>query len=76
VGVLQFGGGPDLVEKAFRPKRGCQLGVKQLERHRPVMPEIVSQVHRGHAPTSEFALDAVAVGQSVLETGDGIAHGL
>ena len=53
---------PDLADEALGPHGLGQLGVEDFERHRSVMPEVVGEVHRGHAPATELALDAVAIG--------------
>ena len=63
VGVLQAGAEADLAQETIGPHRMGQLGAENLERHRSVMPEVVGEVHRGHAPATELALDAVAVRQ-------------
>jgi serine/threonine protein kinase len=53
---------------------GGQLRVDHLQRDQALLPEVLCQVDRGHAPASELALDAVTVGQSVLQAGCGIAQ--
>ena len=74
VGVLQPGGEADLALEPVRPERGGQLGVEHLERHRPVVPEVLGEVDGGHAPAAELALDRVAVPQSRAEIRQGIRH--
>ena len=44
-----------------------QLGPKGLERDQPVVPEVLCEVHDGHAAPAELALDPVSVAQYVLE---------
>ena len=44
-------------DEALRPDPGGDLGAKHLDRHRALMPEITSQVNRGHAPAPELPLD-------------------
>ena len=55
------------------PSVGGQLRVEHLERHRPVVLEIPSEIHRRHAAAAELALDHVAVcqcgGELALEIG-------
>ena len=46
------------------PSDGGELGVEHLERDRPVVLEVAREVHRGHAPAAELALDRVAVAQT------------
>ena len=74
VRVLQPGGEADLALEALRPQRGGQLGVEHLERHRPVVPEVVGEVDDGHAPAAELALDRVAIPQSRAEIRQRIRH--
>ena len=69
--MLQPGGDPDLLEEAVRAERGDQLAAEDLERDRPVVPEILRQPHRRHPAPAELALDAVAVGQGSGEEVDG-----
>jgi hypothetical protein len=51
----------DLPEEPLGPERVGQVRVEDFERDRPVMPEIVSQVHRSHPAPAELTLDAVVV---------------
>ena len=67
VRVLQAGGGPDLALEALRTERGSQLGMQHLQRDRAVVPEIVGEIHRGHATPPQLALEPVPVGQAALE---------
>ena len=63
VGVLQVGGGPDLLEEPFRANDHGELGLQHLERDLPVVAEVLRQIHRGHAALAQLPLDPVAVGQ-------------
>ena len=65
--MLQVGRDLDFVQKALRAERRRDLRLEHLERDLPVVPEIVSQVHRGHAALAECSLDMVAVGQCSLQ---------
>ena len=60
--AVQASGQPDLTEEALRPERGGELGVKYLERHWPVVLEIVREMDRGHAAAPEHTLERVSVG--------------
>jgi hypothetical protein len=53
---------PDLVEKPLGSRRSETL-IEDLHRHRPVVPRVVSQVHRGHPAATQFADDGVPSGQ-------------
>jgi hypothetical protein len=68
--MLESRSDPDLPLETFRSKAGGELGVQHLERDRAVVPEIVGEKHRGHAPAAELALDAVVVGQGGLKSVD------
>jgi hypothetical protein len=46
-------------------EREAQLGVKQLQRHRPLVLEILRQVDRSHAAAAELALERVLVTERV-----------
>jgi hypothetical protein len=63
VGVVEPGGKMDFAEKALRAQARGELGVRDLERQRPRVLEILHQVHRGHATTAELVLKPVAMGQ-------------
>ena len=62
--MLEPGGDLDFAEEALRPQRLGQGGMQHLERHRARVREILGQVHRGHAPAAQLALQPVAVRQS------------
>ena len=72
--MLQPGGDPDLAEEPLGSERGGELGAQHLERHGPIVPEVVGEVDRGHAAAAELALDAVAIGQGVGKSGVECAH--
>jgi hypothetical protein len=67
--MLQAGCEPDLPQKALGAERLRELGAEYLERHRPIVPDIVSQVHRGHTAAPELPLEAIAVAQSLHQVG-------
>ena len=64
----------DLPQKTLRAERCCEVGSEDLDRHLTVVLEVLGQVDRGHAATTDLALDLVAVGQGGAETVD-IGHG-
>ena len=74
VRVLQAGGGLDLALEAVGAERLGQLGMEHLERDRPLVPEVVGQKDRGHAPAPEFALEAVAISEGSGELSREIGH--
>ena len=59
--MLEPGGEPDLAQEPLGAERGGELGVQHLERDRPVVPEVLREVDRGHAAAAELALERVAV---------------
>ena len=61
---------PDLPLETLGTERRGQLRVEHLERHRPVMLEIPSEIHRRHAASAELALDHVAVCQRCAVLGE------
>jgi hypothetical protein len=61
VGVLELGGEADLPEEALGAEDGRKVGPEHLHRNLPVMLEVTSEVHRGHATMTELSLDAVAI---------------
>ena len=67
MGVLEPGGGGDLAAEAVGAHRHGERGPEHLERHGPLVLEVLRQVDRGHAAASELALEGVAAAQSVLE---------
>ena len=58
--VLQVGRRLDLSQKPFRADDCGQLGLQDLERDLSLMPEIISEINRGHPALTELALDLVA----------------
>ena len=74
MGVLKVGGRSDLPQEPLGPDDGGELGAKHLERHLAVVAEVVGQVHVGHSPRAEGALDAIALGQRDGECREWIGH--
>ena len=72
--MLEPRGDADLAQEALGPERVSQLGMQDLERHRPVVPEVPGEIDRGHAAAAELALDHVAVGQRGLEAGSDLGQ--
>jgi hypothetical protein len=67
VRVLEPGGELDLAKEALGAEGGSELGVKNLQSNRAVVPEIVGEKYRGHAATAKLPLDTVAISQAALE---------
>ena len=57
----------DLTLETLGPHGRCQLGTQHLQRDPAVVPEIVGEIHRGHATLPQFALEPVSVCQAALE---------
>ena len=65
----------DLTQKALGSESRCEVGPQDLDRHLAVMPHVVGQVHRGHPPRTQLALDYVAALQGGVQAGNGVGHG-
>jgi hypothetical protein len=50
------------------------MGVKNLQCDRAVVPKVLGQIDRGHAAPAQLTHEAVAVGESGLETLLGVGH--
>ncbi len=72
--MLEAGGELDLALEPLGAERCGQLGMEQLQGDRPIMANIVGQVDGGHATAPQFALEAVAIGQTALELLAEICH--
>ena len=67
VRVLQVGGDLNFLEEPLRAERRREIRLEHLERDISVVPQVVSDIHRGHAALAELPLDAVAVGECGLQ---------
>ena len=65
--MIEPGSEPDLSDKPLGTQRVRQLGMEDLQGDGAVMPEIASEIDRGHAATAELALEHVAVPKRVGE---------
>ncbi len=74
VGVLEPRSCPDLRKKAVAAQRGTQVGVQHLDGDIAFVADVVREVDRGHAALTEFALDAVAIGQRGGEACESLSH--
>jgi hypothetical protein len=63
VGVLQPGGEADLAEEALGTQAGGDLRAEHLEGNRPIVLEVLRQVHSGHSTATELTFDSVAISQ-------------
>ena len=59
--MIEPGGDLDLALEPLWTQRVRELGVKDLQRDRPIVLEIAREIHGSHAPAPELALNAVAV---------------
>ena len=75
VGMLEVGRDVDFGEESPRGARGHQYGTQDLDRHRPVVPEVAREVDRGHAAGAELALDVITASQSGPDPREHIGHG-
>jgi len=65
----------DFMGEPVGSHRRGELGAEDLQRDLAVMLEVVGQIHRGHAPDPDFALDAVAPAQRGSKTIQDVGHG-
>ena len=63
VRVLQVGRRANLGEKALGTERGGEIRVQHLDCDIAIVLEIVREIHGGHAADTEFAVNAIAVGE-------------
>jgi hypothetical protein len=75
VRVLEVGGDPDLAEEALVAEHGGELGMQDLEGDGAVVLQVARQEDGGHAAAAELAVEAVAVGQVGLESGEQVGQG-
>ena len=59
----------DLAQEALGAEGGAEVGVEDLDGDGAVVPEVVRQVHPGHAASSQLSVEAVAAGEAGLECG-------
>ena len=74
MGVLEVGGELDLGQEALRADHCRELGAKHLERHPPIVPEVLGQVHRRHPARADLAVETVAVGKRGLKPAEQLRH--
>jgi hypothetical protein len=67
VGMLEPGSEVDLPLEPLGTEGGGQLGEKNLEGNRAVMPDVIGEIDDGHAATTELALDGVATAKCVAQ---------
>ena len=65
----------DLAQKALVTEGRGQLGPQHLEGDPAVVPDVVREVHRRHAPGADLALDRVAAGQGRRQGARHVIHG-
>ena len=65
--VLQICSDFDFLQEALRAESFCELWFENLEGNLPVVPQILSEVDRGHAAFAERPLDEIAAGECVIQ---------
>src|SRR5215218_2250779 len=75
MGMLQAGRELDLAQESFGAECLGHFRMEHLECHRPVVAEVVGEIHHCHSTAAELALDAVLAlerslkaTQSILQT--------
>ena len=71
VGVLERGGGLDLLDEPVGTEHRGQLGPEHLDGDLAVVLEVGGQIDGGHAPLAQLPFEAVAVGQGGGEAVEG-----
>jgi hypothetical protein len=61
VRMLQRRRNPDFRQKSLGAEYCGELGMKNFDGDLPAVPDVFSQVHRGHSAASQLALDSVAI---------------
>ena len=72
--MLEVGGELDLGQEPLGPDHRRQLGAEHLERHPPVVADVLGQVDGGHTAGADLAVDPIAVGQGGLEPAEELGH--
>ena len=70
----QVGGDLDLLEEPVGAEDSSQLRTKDFDSDRPVVLEVLGEIHRGHATGAKFFLDGVAVCEGGFETVEKVGH--
>ena len=73
-GVIQPGRNVDLTLEALEADTRGQVGMENLDRNRSTVLQILGQVHRRHAATTDLPLQVVAVAERGLEAILKIGH--
>jgi hypothetical protein len=61
--------------KPIGAEGGGQLRVQNLERHVTAVLQVAREIHRGHSPAAELALDDVAIAQALEQSrGCSLSH--
>ena len=71
---VKLGGQLDFPQKALAAQLGRDIRPEHLERHLPLVPQIDSEIDRGHSAPTELPLDSVAVVHSLWKGGSRGIH--
>ena len=74
MGVGEPGRDLDLAQESFCSEDSSQLRAKDFYSDRPVMLDVLGEVHGRHAPSTDFPLDGIAVGEGGFETVEKVRH--
>ncbi len=72
--MVEVGGDLDLAEKPLGSQCCSEFGAENFDRHLAVVFEIVGEVDRRHAASTDLFLDGVAVGEGGFETVEKLGH--
>ena len=65
--MLQRRGRPDLLHEPLGAEHGGELRLQHLDRDLAIVLQVLGEIDRRHAALAELALDAVAIGEGVLQ---------
>src|SRR5262249_15427321 len=74
VGVLEPGRRLDLAQEAWRADVLHTLGVHDLDRDLAIVPQVMGEIHGGHAARAQLALEPIAVRYRRTEVLEPLSH--
>jgi hypothetical protein len=75
VGVLEIGGGLDLLQEPLGADERREIGAEHFDRDVAFVTDVLGEIDGGHAAGAQLALEGIAVGQRFLESFERIGHG-
>lgn len=72
--MLQLRRRLDLGQKTLGTQGSSQVGMKHLDRHIPLVPNVVCEIHRRHAADTDLTRHAIPVTQGFSQAREDVAH--